>query len=263
MQLAISSNQLPLLTFPTKHRPLRRFCLGVAFTLALPLALTAPAAAQSSVSVAWNANPEPDIAGYVVFLGTTSSVYPTIQDVGKITSHVLTGLSPGTTYFCALKAYDSSGLMSALSNEISFTLQSTADLFNSWASAGGLIGTAAAPSATPFHDGVQNTLKFAFNMNPAASDARTLVQGTGTAGLPAFTMNGSDPRTFTVEFLRRKGSGLVYTPKNSTNLGTFVPMTGISTVTDIDANWERVIIRKSIDTAIIPRLFGIVEVTIP
>ncbi|MDP3850780.1 MAG: fibronectin type III domain-containing protein [Luteolibacter sp.] len=264
MQLSNSSNPFPLLTSLTQYRSLRQFCRSVASALALPFALVTCAAAQNSVTVAWNANTEPDIAGYVVYLGTTSSVYPTILDVGKVTSRILPGLSPGTVYFCAVQAYNSSGLVSALSNEISFTLLASTVAFNSWASAGGLAGGDAAPSATPFHDGVQNLLKFAFNMNPAGPDARTLVKGTGAAGLPAFTLDQSGPQPlFTVEFLRRIGSGLVYTPKNSTNFSTYETMSGTTNVTNINANWERVIVKKTVSTSTTPRLFGRVEVTMP
>lgn len=234
--------------------------LGVFFALSIPFALASSARAQNSVSVAWGANPEPDVAGYVVYLGTTSGVYPTIQDVGNTTTHVFSGLSSGTVYYCALQAYNTAGLMSELSDEISFTLQGSTEAFDSWAVAGSLSGSAAAPSAIPFHDGVPNVLKFAFNMNPGAADVRTLVKGTGTAGLPAYTLNGSE---FTVEFLRRKDSGLVYRPKFSTNLGVYQTMTETPAVTDINAIWERVVIRKAVNTAATPKLFGTVEVTMP
>jgi hypothetical protein len=232
--------------------------------LLIPYALALAAAAQDSVSVAWGGNPEPDIAGYVIYLGTSSGVvsgvYPTIEDVGNSTSRVFSGLSPESTYYCAVQAYNAAGQMSVLSDEITFTLQEGNVLFSAWASAGSLSGAAAAPTAIPFHDGVPNCLKFAFNMNPGGPDVRTLVRGTGTAGLPAFSLSGSE---FTVEFLRRKNSGLVYRPKISTNLGIYQPMTETPTVTDINATWERVVVRKGVNTAVTPRLFGTVEVTMP
>ena len=183
--------------------------------------------------------------------------------MGNVTSYDLSSLSPSTNYFCALQAYNSSGLMSDLSPEISFTLQTATNPVSTWASAAGLTGASTLPGAMPFHDGVCNLLKFAFNMNPAGPDTRTLVKGTGTAGLPAFTLDRSGAETFTVEFLRRKDGALVYTPKRSTNLGSFVPMTGTTTVTSIDATWERVVVKEAINTSTTPKLFGIVEVTMP
>ena len=116
----------------------------------------------------------------------------------------------------------------------------------------------------PFHDGVPNLLKYAFNMNAAGPDTRTLARGTGTAGLPVYALDqSSSSPVLTIEFLQRKGSGLVYTPKSSTDLGVFVPMTETPVVTSIDATWERVTIQKTVNTLSTPRLFGIVEVTIP
>ena len=279
MKLAFSSSckQVPLKLLKAK-RPaaaaagenqfavrLRHRCwVGVFLTLFIPFALASSAGAQNSASLSWEANPEPDIAGYVLYLGTSSGamsgVYPMIQDVGNSNGHVFSGLSSGTVYYCAVQAYNTAGQVSALSQEISFTPGVPAGSFDSWAAAGNLSGAAAAASAMPFHDGVPNLLKFAFNMNPGAADVRTLVKGTGTVGLPAVTMNGGE---FTVEFLRRKNSGLVYNPKFSTNLGIYQPMTETPTVTGINATWERVVVRKNVNTATTPRLFGAVEVTMP
>jgi hypothetical protein len=67
------------------------------------------------------------------------------------------------------------------------------------------------------------------------------------------------------EFLRRVGSGLVYAPKVSTTLdpGTFTPMTGTTTVTAIDSQWERVVVDEPRDPSESPRVFGVLEVTLP
>ena len=46
-------------------------------------ALTQTARAQNAVTVAWDANPETDIAGYKLYLGTVSGTYSQIQDVGN------------------------------------------------------------------------------------------------------------------------------------------------------------------------------------
>ena len=68
-----------------------------------------------------------------------------------------------------------------------------------------------------------------------------------------------------VEFLRRKGSGLIYTPKRSSTLapGSFVAMGGTPVVTFIDANWERVVVQESANPVILPKSFAIVEVSLP
>jgi hypothetical protein len=101
-------------------------------------------------------------------------------------------------------------------------------------------------------------------MTSSGPDNRVLASGTGTAGLPVFGVETSgSQKWFKVEYMRRKHSGLVYVPKISTDLVNYAPMTGSTSVTSIDADWDRVTVRKSIDTATTPKLFGIVEVSLP
>ena len=88
--------------------------------LLLPLLIGLPANA-ASVNLAWNANPEADIAGYKVHYGTASDSLNQIRDIGKSTSTTLSNLASNTKYFCAVQAYNTAGLTSNLSAQISFT----------------------------------------------------------------------------------------------------------------------------------------------
>jgi hypothetical protein len=129
-----------------------------------------------------------------------------------------------------------------------------------------LTGSNALPSAIPFNDGVKNLLKYAFNMNLSGPDSRGLVSGTGTTGLPAITSTRSGATTtLRVEFIRRIGSGLVYTPKRSSNLSgeSWIALTDVPSVTPINASWERVIYEEPLNTASTPKCFGCVEVRMP
>ena len=103
----------------------------------------------------------------------------------------------------------------------------------------------------------------AFNMNAAGPDVSVLVAG-GISGLPQISLDSSmgEP-VLQVTFLRRKGSGLVYTPQCSTTSGDFVAMSGTLTVTAIDAQWERVTVREPAPPAIAPHTFARVQVTLP
>jgi hypothetical protein len=58
------------------------------------------------ISLTWNANGEPDIAGYKVYWGT-ANVYPFEHsiDVGNVTFYTITGLSTGD-YHATVTAYD-------------------------------------------------------------------------------------------------------------------------------------------------------------
>lgn len=57
-------------------------------------------------TVHWNANSEPDLAGYQVLHGTTSGVYTDLVDVGNVTTYQWGGLLPGRTHFWVVRAYD-------------------------------------------------------------------------------------------------------------------------------------------------------------
>jgi hypothetical protein len=82
------------------------------------VALAQPAYA-ATVTLAWDPNPEADIAGYVIFYGTEPGVYTTRLDVGNRTSQSITGLADGARYYFAVQAYDTAFLYSALSQAIS------------------------------------------------------------------------------------------------------------------------------------------------
>jgi alpha-tubulin suppressor-like RCC1 family protein len=111
-----------------------------------------------------------------------------------------------------------------------------------------LTGPDAAAEASPFGDGVKNLLKYAFNMNLGGVDIRILVPGVGTEGLPFVTVSeGGNGNTLYVEFVRRRGSGLVYTPQRSPNLdaASWTPFSSAPQVIPIDDQWERVIYVES------------------
>ena len=129
----------------------------------------------------------------------------------------------------------------------------------------GLINDDALPNAIPFHDGVQNILKFAFNMDLAGPDAGTMTPS-GNSGLPAVTLLEDSGQTFLqVEFVQRKDGSLIYSPEKSTTLeaGDFAPLTGTPIVENIDADWQRVIIREAFDPHVDPKGFIRVGVNFP
>ncbi len=135
--------------------------------------------------------------------------------------------------------------------------------FAAWATAAELTGNDALPLAAPRGDRVPNLLKHAFNLNPAAADWRILIPDTGTAGLPAVSLGGTPSAgLLRVEFLRRKGNGLTYTPRKTTSItsGPWQTLTDTSTVTSIDANWERVVYEEPVTG---PRWFARVDVALP
>jgi len=96
-------------------------CLGVA----LVFALDGPSArATQSITLAWDPNPEPDLAGYRLYHGTNSGHYSDVIEVGNVTNHAVTGLLDNTTNYFVLTAYNTSGLESLPSNPVSYIVPS-------------------------------------------------------------------------------------------------------------------------------------------
>jgi probable HAF family extracellular repeat protein len=112
-----------------------------------------------------------------------------------------------------------------------------------WASAAGLPPGQDGPRHTPQNDGLENLVKFAFNLDPLTPDVRRLTVGAnGNAGLPgADFINGK----LRLEFIRRKAAthpGIAYIPQFASGLGAWVDVTGDLPGTSIDPTWERVVV---------------------
>jgi hypothetical protein len=82
----------------------------------------AGAEAAGSLTVAWDPNSEPDVAGYILWYGSQPGNYTTSIDVGTQTQIHITNLPNGATYYFAVQAYDTGGLESDLSAEIRGTV---------------------------------------------------------------------------------------------------------------------------------------------
>lgn len=75
---------------------------------------------EAGVTLAWNESPDP-VTGYKLFYARQSVLTnPTIGiDVGNVLEKTFTNLTPGATYYFALKAYNASGL-GDFSDEITY-----------------------------------------------------------------------------------------------------------------------------------------------
>jgi chitodextrinase len=73
-------------------------------------------------NLTWNRNPESAVIGYRLYEGTISGTYTNSIDVGNATNKSVPGLTAGTTYFFAVAAYDTNGLESPFSKEVSCTV---------------------------------------------------------------------------------------------------------------------------------------------
>ncbi len=148
-----------------------------------------------------------------------------------------------------------------------FTAGSPYSLYHTAITAAGLTGPNAAPNATPFGDNVPNLLKYAFNLGPGGPGASTMVPG-GSRGMPLISLmvSASPAGLLRFEFLRRRDSGLTYTPQKAASVtpsNSWLQLTTTPAVSIIDATWERVLYEEPTDTAAAPRAFGRVRVTLP
>ena len=94
----------------------------IAITCALIFAAVMPVEVKSAqATLAWDYTAS-GAAGFVLYCGSASGVYSTRIDVGNTTTFTVTGLTPGSTYYCAATAYDPGRIESAYSAEVVFSI---------------------------------------------------------------------------------------------------------------------------------------------
>jgi hypothetical protein len=80
----------------------------------------------AQLTVAWEKNPEPGVAGYKIYYGTSSGEYDYSVDVGNQTICTISGIEPDRTYYFAATAYNEIG-ESNFSAEKSYSISSEPD----------------------------------------------------------------------------------------------------------------------------------------
>jgi hypothetical protein len=128
----------------------------------LTLAALSSHGAQS-VTLAWDTSPEPDIAGYRVLYGTAASDLDQVIEAGVNTEITIFNLSERTEYFFAVTAYDSVGLESLPSEEVSIT---THDSFAAWKTRAGVTDTAADSDL----DGLAPVMEYALGLDAGTAN---------------------------------------------------------------------------------------------
>jgi fibronectin type III domain protein/VCBS repeat protein len=103
----------------------KRLFLPAALLSGILLLAAAPSQAAQSVTLAWNPTSGPSVAGYRVHESTSTGTYTQTISVGNATTATISNLTAGRTYYFAVCAYNSAGVESAYSNQISFTATAT------------------------------------------------------------------------------------------------------------------------------------------
>jgi hypothetical protein len=116
-----------IIAYPqSKSNAVRRFSLFsirslfVAFCLLLLFVGTGN---TGQVTLAWDPQTDPQLMGYRLYYGTQSRNYAMYMDVGNQTTGTIPELQPGQTYYITATAYDTAGLESEYSNEVTYVLQ--------------------------------------------------------------------------------------------------------------------------------------------
>ena len=92
--------------FRTARLSSRSFSLRVLFLLFISLPYNACAL---QVTLAWDGNPDPAVAGYKLYYGYGSRSYASSVDVGEQTMYTLSGLEDRRVSYFAATAYDVDG----------------------------------------------------------------------------------------------------------------------------------------------------------
>jgi hypothetical protein len=82
--------------------------------------LCIPHANAASVTLAWDPNSEPDVAGYRVYYGKALGNYEAVIDVGNQTTYSISDLEDGEAYYFVVTAYDLLGRESDFSSELKY-----------------------------------------------------------------------------------------------------------------------------------------------
>jgi chitodextrinase len=112
-----SSNEVVELSWAS-HLILHSFLITLAIIFTLVLV---PRCFAAQVTLAWDKNTEPDIAGYKIHYGTDSGSYDYSVNVGNYTSCTISDLAEDTTYYFTATAYNTQNNESDFSEKITYT----------------------------------------------------------------------------------------------------------------------------------------------
>lgn len=95
------------------------------FLILFAVLLSCASSAQptGSIGLTWSPNTESDLAGYRVYQGNQPGQFNELLDVGLTTVAVIDSLSPGTTYYWFITAYNTAGMESLPSQTVSITTE--------------------------------------------------------------------------------------------------------------------------------------------
>ena len=180
------------------------FALLAITLVAATLHLGAFTAQAAQAGLSWNApttnsngTPITDLAGYKIHIGNASRSYQQTIDTGRVTNYTVSNLTDGSSYYFAVTAYNSAGVESPYSSEVSksFPVLTTTHLIKATSGAGGSvtalnntrISTATSGTTTISNVTVNDGASQAFSIAPQAGYAISSLKVNGTSVAAATT----------------------------------------------------------------------------
>jgi uncharacterized repeat protein (TIGR01451 family) len=162
--------------------------LTILATLVSPVSFIAPAfAGPNDVTLAWNANTEPDVTGYLVAWGSSPGSHPNVIDAGNVTTYTVTGLTQNATYYFVVQAHDGAGNVSPNSPEVTGV-----------AGAAPALGLSLQDNPDPVQAGASLTYTLSYANSGAASATSVVVTDTIPANTTFVSATGGGTRSGTV-----------------------------------------------------------------
>ena len=183
---AASMGNISAVKIPAVFSRIAFFALLLATMLAATLHTGAVTAQAAQAGLSWNApstnsngTPITDLAGYKLYVGNASRSYQQKLDMGKITNYSVANLTDGSTYYFAVTAYNSAGVESPYSTEVSkaFPAVVTTHVITASSATG---GTVTALSNTRVNAATSGTTTItSVTVNHAASQAFSIAPAAG------------------------------------------------------------------------------------
>ena len=191
---------------------------------------------SAQVTLAWNPNTEPNLAGYTIYYGTSSGNYSSSISLGNVTTSTINNLSGGVAYFFVLTARNTVGLESGYSNEVNYTpavSQFTLTVSKTGTGSGTVTNS---PSGTTFTAGTLVSLTAAANANSVFTGWSGACSGTTNPCTATMNANTAVTAAFalkTYTITASAGSGGSISPSGGINANqgasqnfTVTPTTG-------------------------------------